>query len=105
MRHSASFTEPIYLNYEENRKKGCGVAPCSHYIEETKPAVWYFVIADCEKNTFDHAGKDDHHPITVRLDMLNDGSYFSEEETGLLPLLALVGVAIIAMLFVNAFYL
>lgn len=37
--------------------------------------------------------------------MLNDGSYFSEEETGLLPLLVLVFVAIVAMMFVQAHYL
>jgi len=37
--------------------------------------------------------------------MLNDGSYFSEEETGLLPLLVLCLVAIIAMIFVQAHYL
>jgi hypothetical protein len=66
--------------------------------------VWFFVIADCEKNTFKYLGDTDHHPVTVRLDLQNAGSYFSEEETGLLPMMGLLFIAIIAMIGINGYY-
>lgn len=47
--------------------------------------VWYFVIADCRKLTFERTDGGlvvAQMPFTMSLEILNGDSHFSEEESG-----------------------
>ena len=60
----------------------------------------YFVIADCSKTSL----KDGRHvSITYYLEMLNDGSHFSEEKNGILLFYNMITVVFLAILGTNIY--
>jgi len=62
-----------------------------------KPQVWFFIVADCDTKTLKR--DQTYVSFSVELEILNNGSHFSEEEAGLTTVFigALVFVIVFAV--------